>query len=113
MIGSSIPFDIVWCGNCLHVYYNECKECSAPKQFSDYWISQSGSLSFPSFAVLYEPANPSGVVELKEILPAAHGIGLTVRSWELREADGFNKVFCRAEQGACGWTLRARGPAHA
>jgi putative tryptophan/tyrosine transport system substrate-binding protein len=44
-------------------------------------------------AVLYEPANPSIVVELKEILPAARGIGLTVRSWEVRDADGFEKVF--------------------
>jgi ABC-type uncharacterized transport system substrate-binding protein len=43
--------------------------------------------------VLYEPANPGSVLELKEVLPAARALGLTVRSWEVRGADGFEKVF--------------------
>ncbi|HEU4340738.1 MAG TPA: ABC transporter substrate-binding protein, partial [Candidatus Binatia bacterium] len=30
---------------------------------------------------------------VKEILPAARGLGLTVRSWEVRGTDGFEKVF--------------------
>jgi putative tryptophan/tyrosine transport system substrate-binding protein len=45
-------------------------------------------------AVLYEPANPNSVREVKEVLPvAAHALGLTVRSWEVRDADGFERVF--------------------
>ena len=35
-------------------------------------------------AVLYEPASPNGVLEVKEVLPvAARGLGLTVRPWEV------------------------------
>jgi putative tryptophan/tyrosine transport system substrate-binding protein len=45
-------------------------------------------------AVLYDPANPGSLREVKEALPvAARGLGLTVRSWEIRAADGFEKVF--------------------
>jgi putative tryptophan/tyrosine transport system substrate-binding protein len=45
-------------------------------------------------AVLYDPANRTSVRDVKEILPvAARGLGLTVRSWEVRDADGFEKVF--------------------
>jgi putative ABC transport system substrate-binding protein len=45
-------------------------------------------------AVLYDPAVPSNVRELRELLPVtARALGLTVRSWEVRAADGFEKVF--------------------
>jgi putative tryptophan/tyrosine transport system substrate-binding protein len=45
-------------------------------------------------AVLYDPALPSGVRELKEVLlVAARGLGLTIQSWEIRVADGFEKIF--------------------
>ncbi len=45
-------------------------------------------------AVLYEPANRPSVIEVKEVLPvAARALGLTVRSWEVRAADGFDTVF--------------------
>jgi putative ABC transport system substrate-binding protein len=45
-------------------------------------------------AVIYNPANPAGVLEVKEILPvAARALGLTVQSWEVRAADDFNRVF--------------------
>ena len=45
-------------------------------------------------AVLFEPASPNGVLEVKEVLPvAARGLGLTIRPWEVRDADGFEKVF--------------------
>ena len=45
-------------------------------------------------AVLYDPASPNNVLELKEVLQtAARALGLTVRSWEVRAADGFEKVF--------------------
>ena len=45
-------------------------------------------------AVLYNPAAPGSVRELKEDLPiAARALGLTVRSWEIRPPDGFEQVF--------------------
>jgi putative ABC transport system substrate-binding protein len=45
-------------------------------------------------AVLYNPATRSNVLEVKEVLPAAaRALGLTVRSWEVRGTDGFEKVF--------------------
>jgi putative ABC transport system substrate-binding protein len=44
-------------------------------------------------AVLYEQT-PAAVLEVKEVLPAAaRGLGLTIRSWEVRGAGGFEKVF--------------------
>jgi putative ABC transport system substrate-binding protein len=45
-------------------------------------------------AVLYDPAVPASVLNVKEDLPvAARALRLTVRSWEIRAADGFDKVF--------------------
>ena len=45
-------------------------------------------------AVLYHLVTPSSVLEVKEVLPAAAGVlGLTVRSWGVRNADGFERVF--------------------
>jgi putative ABC transport system substrate-binding protein len=44
-------------------------------------------------AVLYEPANPSSVIELKEVQTAARALGLTVQPWEARAAEDFEKVF--------------------
>jgi putative ABC transport system substrate-binding protein len=45
-------------------------------------------------AVLYEPANPQSVTELKEsIPPVARALGLTIRAWEISGADDFDKVF--------------------
>ncbi len=45
-------------------------------------------------AVLYDPTVPGNVLEVKETLPvAARALGLTVRSWEVRAADGFERVF--------------------
>ncbi|MGB7951959.1 MAG: ABC transporter substrate-binding protein [Candidatus Binatia bacterium] len=45
-------------------------------------------------AVLYNPAAPGTVSEVKEDLPAAaRALGLTVRSWEIRPPDGFEQVF--------------------
>jgi putative tryptophan/tyrosine transport system substrate-binding protein len=44
-------------------------------------------------AVLYDPATPDGVHDVKEILPVAAGaLGLTLRSWEVRAAEDFDKV---------------------
>ena len=45
-------------------------------------------------AVLYDPAGPASVREVKELLPvAARALRLTVRYWEIRDADGFERVF--------------------
>jgi putative ABC transport system substrate-binding protein len=45
-------------------------------------------------AALYDSALPGIAREVKEDLPvAARALGLTVRSWEVRDADGFEKVF--------------------
>ena len=45
-------------------------------------------------AVLYDPAAPGPAREMKEVLPvAARALGLTIQPWELRGADGFEKVF--------------------
>ena len=45
-------------------------------------------------AVLYNPATRSNVPEVKEVLPAAaRALELTVRPWEVRGTDGFEKVF--------------------
>jgi ABC-type uncharacterized transport system substrate-binding protein len=45
-------------------------------------------------AVLYDAATPASVLEVKEVLPAvARALGLTLRYWEVRAADGFDKVF--------------------
>jgi putative ABC transport system substrate-binding protein len=45
-------------------------------------------------AVLYDPATPGGVLEVKEVLPvAARALKLTIQPWEVRDADGFEKVF--------------------
>ena len=45
-------------------------------------------------AVLYDPTGPSNVREVKEVLPvAARALRLTIQSWEVRAADGFEKVF--------------------
>jgi putative tryptophan/tyrosine transport system substrate-binding protein len=44
--------------------------------------------------VLYDPAAPGNVPEVQEDLPvAARALGLTVRSWEVRDADDFERVF--------------------
>jgi putative ABC transport system substrate-binding protein len=45
-------------------------------------------------AVLYDPANPGSVTEVKEDLPvAARTLGLTIQPWEARTSDDFDRVF--------------------
>ena len=45
-------------------------------------------------AVLYDPTSPPDVLEVKEVLPvAARALGLTIQPWEVRDADGFERVF--------------------
>jgi putative ABC transport system substrate-binding protein len=45
-------------------------------------------------AVLYEPAVPSSVLDVKEVLPAAaRGLKLSIQPWEVRSAEDFDKIF--------------------
>ena len=45
-------------------------------------------------AVLYEPAVPVSVQAVKEVLPvAARALKLTLRSWQVRDVEGFEKLF--------------------
>ena len=62
-------------------------------------------------AVLYDPANRPNVLEVKEILPvAARALRLTVRSWEVRDADGFEKVFAALSKERPDGLFVAGGP---
>jgi putative tryptophan/tyrosine transport system substrate-binding protein len=45
-------------------------------------------------AVLYDPALSGSEIDVKEVLPvSAHALGLTIQPWEVRDANGFEKVF--------------------
>src|SRR5262249_21381896 len=45
-------------------------------------------------AALYDPEVPVSVLEVKEVLPAvARALKLTVRYWEIRDVNSFDKVF--------------------
>ena len=64
-------------------------------------------------AVLYNPASPGSVVEVKELLPvAARALRVTLQPWEVRGADNFDQCFRRDRQAAPGWTPRDLGPAN-
>jgi ABC-type uncharacterized transport system substrate-binding protein len=50
-------------------------------------------------AVLYAPATPGTVFDVREVLPAAaHALGLTVRSWEVRNTDDFERIFAEIKK---------------
>ena len=62
-------------------------------------------------AVLFDPGNPTGVLQVKEVLPvAARALGLTVRSWEVRAADDFDKVFAALNKERVDGLFVFRGP---
>src|SRR5262245_49456476 len=45
-------------------------------------------------AVLYDAASPGIALDVKEVLPvAARALGLTIQPWEVRDADGFERIF--------------------
>jgi putative ABC transport system substrate-binding protein len=51
-------------------------------------------LKLARVAVLYDPATPASVRELKEVLPAAaDALRLTIQPWEVRGTHGFDRVF--------------------
>ncbi len=65
-------------------------------------------------AVLYDPALPATVLEVKEVLPvAARALGLTLQPWEVRAADGFEKVFAALTKERPDGLYVASGPANA
>jgi putative tryptophan/tyrosine transport system substrate-binding protein len=62
-------------------------------------------------AVLYDPAGPGSVREVKELLPvAARALRLTVRYWEIRDADGFERVFAALNKPRPDGLYVLRGP---
>src|SRR5262245_18437995 len=45
-------------------------------------------------AVLHDPATSASVHQVKEVLPvAARALGLTIKPWAVRDADGFERLF--------------------
>ena len=65
-------------------------------------------------AVLYDPASPGSVLEVKEVLPvAARALGLTIQPWEVRDADGFEKVFAALSKQRPDGLYVLGGPANA
>jgi putative ABC transport system substrate-binding protein len=44
-------------------------------------------------AVLYDPAAPGNILEVKDLPVAAHALGLTIQPLEVRDADGFERAF--------------------
>ena len=64
-------------------------------------------------AVLYDPANPANVLDVKEVLPvAARALRLTVQPWEVRAADGFEKVFAALNKERPDGLYVTTGPAN-
>jgi putative ABC transport system substrate-binding protein len=63
-------------------------------------------------AVLYDPALPGSVLEVKEVLPvAARALGLTIQLWEIRDADGFERVLAAlSNERPDGLYVPASGP---
>ena len=63
-------------------------------------------------AVLYDPTSQAGVLQVKEVLPdAARALKLTLQSWEVRDADDFDKVFAAlSKQRPDGLYVPASGP---
>jgi putative ABC transport system substrate-binding protein len=63
-------------------------------------------------AVLYDPAIPGSALEVKEVLPvAARALGLTIKSWEVGDADGIERVFAAlSKERPDGLYVPAGGP---
>jgi putative ABC transport system substrate-binding protein len=63
-------------------------------------------------AVLYDPTSRAGLLQVKEVLPVpARALKLTLRSWEVRDADGFDEVIAAlSKQRPDGLYVPASGP---
>ena len=65
-------------------------------------------------AVLYDPAIPRSVPEAKEVLPvAARALGLTTQPWEIRAADGFERIVAAINKWRRTGSTCPGGPANA
>ena len=65
-------------------------------------------------AVLYDPAIPGSVREVKEVLPvAARALRLTIQPWEVRAADDFERVFAALNKERPDGLYVSGGPANA
>jgi putative ABC transport system substrate-binding protein len=49
-------------------------------------------------AIIYNPANPTAALEIKENIELPRALKLTVQHWEVRDADGFEKVFAALKE---------------
>ena len=57
-------------------------------------LLKEGVTKVARVAVLCEPAAPGTVLDVREVLPvAARALRLTIQPWEVRVADGFERVF--------------------
>ena len=63
-------------------------------------------------AVIYDPGVPNHVLHLKEVQTAARPLGLTVRSWEVRGADDFEKIFAALSKERPDGLYVPPGPLH-
>jgi putative tryptophan/tyrosine transport system substrate-binding protein len=63
-------------------------------------------------AVIYDPGSPNHVIHLKEVQTAARPLGLTVRSWEVRGANDFEKVFAALSKERSNGLYVPPGPLH-
>ena len=62
-------------------------------------------------AELYDPANPGNLVGVKELLPAARTLKLTIQPFEVRGADDFERVFsAMGKQRPDGLYVHGGGP---
>ena len=62
-------------------------------------------------AVFYDPAAPTSVREVKEVLPvAARALRLTLQRWEIRAAEDFDRVFAAMGKQRPDGLLLAGGP---
>ena len=62
-------------------------------------------------AVLYDPATPFNVLDVKEVLPiAARALGLTLQPWEVQAAGDFDRVFAALNKRSSDGLYPTGGP---
>jgi putative ABC transport system substrate-binding protein len=49
-------------------------------------------------AIIYNPANPTAALEMKENIQLPRALKLTVQHWEVRDADSFEKIFAALKE---------------
>jgi putative ABC transport system substrate-binding protein len=49
-------------------------------------------------AIIYNPADPTAALEIKENIQLPRALKLTVQHWEVRDADGFERVFAALKE---------------